>query len=164
VKHIRILHVDMDQFYAAVEEREHPEFRGKAVVVGADPKEGKGRGVVSTCNYVARGHGAKSGMPISRAWKLVPDAIYVRPNFKFYIAVSQKIMGILHRYSDKLERWGLDEAFLDVSQKTRTFKEAADFAKEIKLDIQREEKLSCSIGLAENKLVAKIASDFRKPD
>lgn len=124
----------------------------------------KARGVVSTSNYVARKHGVRSGMPISRAWKLLPEAIFVRPDFKLYIEVSQKIMRILQGHSDKLERWGLDEAFLDVSQRTRTFKEAVDLAKKIKLEIQREEKLSCSIGVAENKLAAKVASDFRKPD
>jgi DNA polymerase IV (DinB-like DNA polymerase) len=154
----------MDQFYAAVEEREHPEFRGRPVVVGADPKKGGGRGVVSTCNYMARKHGVKSGMPISRAWKLVPDAVYVRPNFKLYIETSQRVMEILQRHSAKFERWGLDEAFLDVSRETESIKEAADLATEIKIEIQREEKLSCSIGVAANKLVAKIASDFRKPD
>jgi DNA polymerase IV (DinB-like DNA polymerase) len=159
-----IFHVDMDQFFAAVEEREHPEFKGKPVVVGADPKEGKGRGVVSTCNYVARKFGIRSGMPISRAWKLCPDAIYLLPNFKLYIQASSRIMAILRKYADKFERWGLDEAFLDVSSRVRSFREAKKLAEEIKREVRESEGLTCSVGVGSNKLVAKIASDFKKPD
>lgn len=159
-----ILHVDMDQFYAAIEEREHPEYRGNPVVVGADPKEGAGRGVVSTSNYEARKFGIKSGMPISRAWKLCPAAIYVRPNFKRYIATSSRIMAILRRYAEKFEGWGLDEAFIDVSSKVNDFREAKRLAEKIKSEIYEEEGLRCSIGVAPNKLVAKIASDHEKPD
>ncbi len=154
----------MDQFYAAVEEREHPEFQGQPVVVGADPKDGKGRGVVSTCNYKAREFGIRSGMPISRAWKRCPDAIYLRPNFKLYIEASSRIMDILRKHADKLERWGLDEAFLDVTAKVHNFTDAARLAKKIKREIHTNEKLTCSIGVGPNKLVAKIASDFQKPD
>ncbi len=159
-----VLHVDMDQFYAAVEEREHPEFRGRPVVVGADPKDGEGRGVVSTCNYAAREFGIHSGMPISRAWKRCPDAVYLRPNFELYIEVSSRIMEILRTYADKFERWGLDEAFLDVTSKVQDFEVATKLAEEIKREIHREERLTCSIGVGPNKLVAKIASDFNKPD
>jgi len=158
-----IFHVDMDQFYAAVEEREHPEFKGKPVVVGADPKGGKGRGVVSTCNYEARKFEIHSGMPISRAWKRCPEAIYVLPNFKLYIETSSRIMGILRKHGDKFEQWGLDEAFLDVSSKVRNLEEATKLAKNIKQEIRKSEKLTCSIGVGPNKLVAKIASDFKKP-
>ena len=159
-----ILHVDMDQFYAAVEERERPEFKEKPVVVGADPKDGRGRGVVSTCNYNARKYGVKSGMPITRAWKLCPDAIFLRPNYKLYIETSNRIMIILRQYPDKFEQWGLDEAFLDVTSKTRNFEEAEKLAITIKREIHNKEKLTCSIGVGPNKLVAKIASDFKKPD
>jgi len=159
-----IFHVDMDQFFAAVEEREHPKFKGKPVVVGADPKEGKGRGVVSTCNYVARKFGIRSGMPISRAWKLCPEAIYLPPNFKLYIQASSRIMVILGKYADKFERWGLDEAFLDVSARVQSFKQARKLAEKIKRKIRESEGLTCSIGVGPNKLVAKIASDFKKPD
>jgi len=159
-----IFHVDMDQFFAAVEEREHPEFKGKPVVVGADPKGGKGRGVVSTCNYEARKFGIRSGMPISRAWKLCPDAIYLPPNFKLYIQTSSRIMEILRKYADKFEQWGLDEAFLDVSSRVRSLKEAEELAKNIKREIHKSEGLTCSVGVGPNKLVAKIASDFKKPD
>ncbi len=154
----------MDQFFAAVEEREHPEFKGKPVVVGADPKEGKGRGVVSTCNYEARKFGIRSGMPISRAWKLCPDAIYLPVNFKLYIQTSSRIMAILRKYADKFEQWGLDEAFLDVSSRVRSSKEAEKLAENIKQKIRKSEGLTCSIGVGPNKLVAKIASDFKKPD
>jgi len=159
-----IFHVDMDQFYAAVEEREHPEFKGKPVVVGADPKEGTGRGVVSTCNYEARKYSIRSGMPISRAWKRCPDAVYLQPHFKLYIQASSRIMAILQKYADKFERWGLDEAFLDVGSKVNNFEEARRLAVAIKEEVYEKEKLTCSIGIGPNKLVAKIASDFEKPD
>jgi DNA polymerase IV (DinB-like DNA polymerase) len=159
-----IFHVDMDQFFAAVEEREHPDFEGKPVVVGADPKAGKGRGVVSTANYEARKYGIRSGMPISRAWKLCPDAIYVKPDFQLYIPTSERIMKILGKYAEKLERWGLDEAFLDVSNKAASSKKARKLAEEIKKEILKKEKITCSIGVGPNKLVAKIASEFEKPN
>jgi len=159
-----IFHVDMDQFFAAVEEREHPEIRGKPVVVGADPKEGKGRGVVSTCNYEARKYGVRSGMPISKAWKRCPDAVYLPVNYPLYVEVSQRIMSILRAHADKFESWGIDEAYLDVSTKVKDFEEAKMLAQAIKQEIYEKEKLTCSIGVGPNKLVAKIASDFQKPD
>ena len=159
-----ILHVDMDHFYSAVEEREHPEYKGKPVVVGADPKDGTGRGVVSTCNYEAREFGIRSGMPISRAWRLCPDAIYVQPDFTLYGRVSSKIMAILRTHADKFEQWGFDEAFLDISSKAQNFQEAKRIAEAIKREIYDETGLTCSIGVGPNKLVAKIASDFQKPD
>jgi len=159
-----IFHLDMDHFYTAVEERERPELKGKPVVVGADPKEGRGRGVVSTSNYEARKAGVWSGMPISRAWRLCPEAVYLPPNFPLYIKVSIEVMDIARRYADKFEQWGIDEAFLDVSERVRDFNEAEALAKEIKREILKEEKLTCSIGVGPNKLVAKVASDFQKPD
>src|SRR3990170_373805 len=159
-----IFHLDMDHFYTAVEQREQPEYKGKPVVVGADPKEGKGRGVVSTSNYEARKAGVRSGMPISRAWALCPEAIYLPPNFPLYIKVSSEIMNIAQKYADKFEQWGIDEAFLDVSSKTNDYAEAEALARQIKREISDEEQLTCSIGIGPNKLVAKIASDFQKPD
>ncbi len=159
-----IFHVDMDQFYAAVEQREHPELEGKPVVVGADPKEGKGRGVVSTCNYEARRFGVRSGMPISRAWKLCPDAVYLQPTYGLYTQASSRIMTILRKHADKFEQWGLDEAFLDVSTRSRNYEDARRLAERIKREIYEKERLTCSIGIGPNKLVAKIASDFKKPD
>ena len=112
-----IFHFDMDHFFTAVEEREHPELKDKPVVVGADPKGGTGRGVVSTSNYQARKFGIKSGMPISRAWKLCPEAVYLPVNYELYARVSNEIMQILRKHADKFEQWGIDEAFLDVTSR-----------------------------------------------
>jgi DNA polymerase IV (DinB-like DNA polymerase) len=154
----------MDHFYTAVEIREHPEYKGKPVIVGADPKQGKGRGVVSTSNYEARKAGVRSGMPISRAWKLCPEAVYLPPNFPLYIRVSNEIMEIARSYADKFEQWGIDETFLDVSSKAQDFTEAETLAKKLKQEIYEKQRLTCSIGVAPNKLVAKIASDLQKPD
>jgi len=159
-----IIHVDMDHFFAAVEEREHPEYRGKPIVVGADPKEGKGRGVVSTCNYEARKYGVRSGMPITKAWKLCPHAVFLPVNHSLYLQVSARIMDILSQYVDKFESWGVDEAFLDISSRVKDYEEARRLALRIKKEIYEKEKLTCSIGVGPNKLVAKMASDFQKPD
>ena len=159
-----IIHVDMDHFFTAIEEIVHPEIKGKPVIVGADPKEGKGRGVVSTCNYEARKFGVKSGMPISKAWKLCPEAIYLPVNYELYTEVSDRIMDILRKYADKFESWGIDEAFLEVTPKVKDYAEAEALARKIKKEIFEGEKLTCSIGVGPNKLIAKIASDFQKPD
>jgi len=159
-----IFHIDMDHFFTAIEEREHPEYKGKPMIVGANPKEGKGRGVVSTCNYEARKFGVRSGMPISKAWKLCPEATYLPVNYELYVKVSNEIMDILREYSNKFEQWGIDEAFLDVTSEAKDYAEAEALARRIKREIQEKEKLTCSIGVAPNKLVAKIASDFQKPD
>ena len=154
----------MDHFYTAIEERERPEIKGKPVIVGSDPKEGKGRGVVSTSNYEARSVGVRSGMPISHAWKLCPLAVYLPPNFPLYIKVSNEIMEIARKYADKFEQWGIDEAFLDVSSKVKTPAEAEVYAKQIKQEIKAKIGLTCSVGVGPNKLIAKVASDFQKPD
>ena len=159
-----IFHLDMDHFFTAVEERERPEYKGKPVIVGANPKGGKGRGVVSTCNYEARSFGVRSGMPISKAWKLCSEAIYLPVNYELYVKVSNEIMDMLRKYTDKFEQWGIDEAFLDVTSKAKDYAEAEVLARQIKKEIYEKEKLTCSIGIGPNKLVAKIASDFQKPD
>lgn len=159
-----IFHLDMDHFYTAVEERERPEIKGKPVIVGADPKGGKGRGVVSTSNYMARRAGVRSAMPISSAWRLCPEAVYLPPNFPLYIKVSGQIMDISRKYADKFEHWGIDEAFLDVTSKVKDYAEAEALAYRIKQEIKEKENLSCSIGVGPNKLVAKVASDYQKPD
>src|SRR4030066_294602 len=159
-----IFHLDMNHFYTAVEEREHKEYKGKPVVVGADPKEGKGRGVVSTSNYEARKAGVRSGMPISRAWKLCPEAVYLPPNFPLYIRVSNEIMDIARGYADKFEQWGIDETFLDVSSRAKDYGEAEALAKKLKQEIFEKQRLTCSIGVGPNKLIAKMASEFQKPD
>jgi DNA polymerase IV (DinB-like DNA polymerase) len=159
-----IFHVDMDHFFSAVEEREKPNIKDKPVVVGADPRQGKGRGVVKTCNYKARAYGVQSGMPISRAWTLCPHAIYLQGNYQLYKQTSKEIMKILKTYSEKFQQWGLDEAFLDMTNHVSDYDEAAGLALNIKHDILWSQQLICSVGVAPNKLVAKIASDFEKPD
>ncbi|MFW6111237.1 MAG: DNA polymerase IV [Thermoproteota archaeon] len=159
-----VAHVDMDHFFTAVEVREHPEWEGEPVVVGADPEGGAGRGVVSTCNYQAREFGVRSGMPISRAWKLCPQAVYRPVNRQLYRRVSHRIMDLLRGYTQKFEQWGIDEAFLDLTSRVEGYQEAAALAQQIQQQILEQEGLTCSIGLGPNKLVAKIASDYRKPD
>jgi len=159
-----IFHLDMDHFYTAVEERERPEIRGKPVIVGADPKEGKGRGVVSTSNYLARASGVRSGMPISHAYRLCPNSVYLPPDFPLYIRVSNEIMSIARQYADRFEQWGIDEAFLDVSESAKDFTQAEALARQIKQEIKAKEGLTASIGVGPNKLIAKIASDYQKPD
>jgi DNA polymerase IV (DinB-like DNA polymerase) len=159
-----IFHLDMDHFFTAIEEREKPELRGKSVIVGADPKEGKGRGVVHTSNYEARKFGVRSAMPISRAWKLCPAAVYLPPNYQLYVRVSNEIMDVLRKYACKFEQWGIDEAFLDVTSRVKDYTEAEKLAQQIKTEIREKQKLTCSIGIGPNKLVAKIASDYKKPD
>ncbi len=154
----------MDHFYTAVEERERPEIRGKPVIVGADPRGGKGRGVVSTSNYAARASGIRSGMPISQAYRLCPNAVYLPPDFSLYIRVSKEIMTIARRYADRFEQWGIDEAFLDVSERAKDFVEAEALARQLKLEIKEREGLTASIGVGPNKLIAKVASDYQKPD
>jgi DNA polymerase IV (archaeal DinB-like DNA polymerase) len=159
-----IFHMDMDHFYTAVETRENPTLKGKPVIVGADPKGGQGRGVVSTSNYEARKAGVRSGIPISRAWKLCPEAVYLAPNFPLYILVSNEIMTIARGYADKFEQWGIDEAFVDVSSRVNDYAEAEVLARKLKQEICEKEKLTCSIGVGPSKLIAKVASDFHKPD
>ncbi len=159
-----IFHLDMDHFYTAVEVRENPLLMGKPVVVGSDPKEGKGRGVVSTSSYEARAAGVRSGMPISQAWLLCPNAVYLRPNFPLYLKASSEIMAITRRYAETFEQWGIDEAFIDVSDRVHDWAEAEALARQIKQEIKEKQHLTASIGVGPNKLVAKVASDFQKPD
>ncbi len=166
-----IAHIDMDAFYAAVEERYHPELRGRPVVVGADPKDGRGRGVVTTANYLARKYGIRSAMPISRAWRLAeaartrgdPEAVFLRGNRPLYREVSQRIMAILAKGADAFEEASIDEAYLDLSS-LADFAKAEAHAKALKREILDCEGLTSSVGIAPNKLLAKIASDFQKPD
>ncbi|HVN66151.1 MAG TPA: DNA polymerase IV [Methanomicrobiales archaeon] len=158
-----ILHLDMDSFFASVEERERPEIRGRPVVVGADPKGGHGRGVVSTANYEARKYGIRSGMPISRAYALCPGAVYLPPDFPLYLAVSRGVMGILGKYGKGPGQVSIDEAFLDITP-AGDYPAARELAVRIKEEIRENEHLTCSIGIGPSRIVAKIASDFRKPD
>lgn len=158
------MHIDMDCFFAACEEKINPELSKKAVVIGADPKSGKGRGVVSTCNYMARKFGIKSGMPVSRAFKLNSNAVFLPVNFRLYNSVSERIMKILSSYSGRSQQTGIDEAYLDITEKISDFADAKILALKIKNEVYGKEGLTCSIGIASNKLMAKIASDFNKPD
>jgi DNA polymerase IV len=159
-----ILHVDMDAFYAAVEQRDHPEYRGKPVIVGSDPKGGKGRGIVATCSYEARKFGVHSAQPISKAWQLCPQGIYVLPDMRKYVRVSERIMNILLEFTDMLEQVSIDEAFLDVTGSKKLFGTGREIAAKIKRRIQNELQLTASIGVAQNKFIAKVASDLKKPD
>jgi DNA polymerase IV (DinB-like DNA polymerase) len=157
-----IMHADMDCFFAAVEEREDPSLEGRPVVIGADPKGGTGRGIVATCNYEARRYGLHSAMPISIAYRKCPKGVYLRPRFPLYSAASRKIMDILRGSADVLEPAGIDEAYLDVSSRG-SFLAARDLARSIQSEIREKERLSASVGVGPNKLIAKIASDHRKP-
>ena len=159
-----IFHVDLDAFYVSVEARENPALRGAAVVVGADPEQGKGRGVVITCSYEARKFGLRSGMPISRAWKLCPTAAYLPPNFDLYERVSEEVMRTLKGFGDSFEQTGIDEAFLDVTGRVATLAEAQQLAQVVKNAVRSVHGLTCSIGIGPNKSSAKIASDLQKPD
>jgi DNA polymerase-4 len=159
-----ILHLDMDAFYAAVEQRDHPELRGRPVIVGADPRGGLGRGVVSTASYEARRFGVGSAMPISRAYKLCPQGVFVPVDMDRYGRVSDELMAILGRYTDLVEPVSIDEAFLDVTGSRRAFGPPLEMARQMKAAIVAELRLTASVGLATSKLVAKVASDLRKPD
>ena len=159
-----ILHVDMDAFFAAVEQRENPAIKGKPVIIGADPREGSGRGVVSTCSYEARKFGVHSAMPISQAYKLCPQAVYLPPNGRLYSQVSRSIFEIFYEFTDAVEPLSIDEAFLDVTGSVRLFGDGEKIARLIKDRIVEKEHLTASVGLAPNKYLAKIASDLRKPD
>jgi nucleotidyltransferase/DNA polymerase involved in DNA repair len=159
-----IFHVDLDAFYVSVEAWEDPSLRGKPVVVGADPEAGKGRGVVVTCSYEARKFGLRSGMPISRAWKLCPQAVYLRPNFELYERVSKQIMETVKGFGDAFEQTGIDEAFLDVTGRVRGIDEATALAMALKKSVKDIHGLTSSIGIGPNKSTAKIASDMQKPD
>jgi DNA polymerase IV (archaeal DinB-like DNA polymerase) len=162
---------DMDAFFASIEERDNPLFRGLPIVVGADPKEGKGRGVVSTANYQARKYGIHSAMPISRAWRLSekakhrgnPPAVFLPVNIEHYAEVSARIMQILRRSAPLVEEAGIDEAYLDLSF-ARSFKKAREICEKIKQEIKASEQLTASVGIGPNKLIAKIASAQQKPD
>ncbi|MDB5013717.1 MAG: polymerase [Daejeonella sp.] len=158
----KIIHIDMDAFYASVEQRDFPEYRGKAIVVGGSP-EGRG-GVVATASYEARKFGIKSAMPSKKAVQLCPEVLFVKPRFAAYKEVSTKIREIFRRYTDLIEPLSLDEAYLDVTNDKLDIGSAIDIAKQIKQAIKNELNLTASAGVSTNKFVAKIASDMNKPD
>ncbi len=154
----------MDAFFAAVEQRDHPELLGKPVIVGADPKNGKGRGIVATCSYEARKFGVHSAQPISEAWRLCPHGIYLPPAMEKYQRASDRIMSIFLDFTDLVEPISVDEAFLDVTGSLRLFGTGPEIAARIKERVRRQTRLTCSVGIASNKFVAKVASDLKKPD
>ena len=156
--------MDMDAFYAAVEERDRPELKGKPVIIGADPKGGTGRGVVSTANYEARKFGVGSAMPISTAYRLCPQGIFISPDMGKYSAISLEIRDVFEAFTDLVEPVSVDEAFLDVTASVRLFGDGETIARRIKARIREETKLTASVGVAARKLIAKIASDLEKPD
>ncbi len=159
-----ILHLDMDAFFAAVEQRDRPELRGKPVIVGADPRGGRGRGVVSTASYEARRFGVGSAMPISQAWRACPHGVYLAPDMEKYARESERIMAVLRRVTDEVEPVSIDEAFLDVTHSARALGDGPAIARRLKDEIRAETQLTASVGVASSKLVAKIASDLGKPD
>jgi len=161
-----VFHVDMDAYYASCELKEHPEWRGRPVIVGADPRGGLGRGVVLTATYEARKYGVRSGMPISQAYRKCTDpaTVYVRPHFDLYVRTSREAFETVRSFADVFEPWGIDEAFLDVTAKAGTWDRARGLAAELKAAVRERHELVCSVGAAPNKAVAKIASDFGKPD
>jgi DNA polymerase-4 len=156
-----ILHLDLDAFYASIEQRDHPEYRGKSVIVGGSPDR---RGVVATASYEARKYGVHSAMPSRTAQRLCPDAIFLPARFEVYRAVSQQIMAIFRNHTALVEPLSLDEAYLDVTNAVHTLEEAARLAQEIKRQIWDQTQLTASAGISYCKFLAKIASDAHKPD
>ena len=166
-----VAHIDMDAFYAAVEERDTPRFRGLPVAVGADPEDGKGRGVVAAANYKARDYGIHSAMPVSTAWRLSEDArrkgqppvVFLSVDMKKYAAVSERVMAIVRSFTPTVEEAGIDEIYCDLSL-AGSYAKAEEVCRAIKQEILAEERLTASVGIGPNKLVAKIASNENKPD
>ncbi len=156
----KIIHIDMDAFYASIEQRDHPEYRDKPVAVGYGGK----RGVVAAASYEARAYGVRSAMPSLMAKRLCPSLIFVLPRFEQYKLVSKQIMQLFFEYTDRVEPLSLDEAFLDVSENKKGIKSATIIAKELKEKIFRRVRLRASAGVSYNKFLAKIASDYQKPD
>jgi len=159
-----IVHVDMDAFFASCEERDNPSYRGKPVIVGADPAGGSGRGVVSACSYSARKFGVHSAMPISIAYRKCPHGVFLRVDMRKYSRISREIFEILESFTPDIEPISIDEAFLDITGSFHLFGTPVDTCRKIKAGILAETGLTSSVGLAPNKMTAKIASDIDKPD
>lgn len=161
IKHYH-LHLDMDAFFASVEQLDHPEYRGKPLIVGGKPEDR--RSVVSTASYEARKYGVHSAMPTYKAYELCPNGIFVYGNMKRYSEVSYHVMSILHDYSPDVEQMSIDEAFIDLTGTEKLFGPPIETAKKIKERVKRETGLTISVGIAPTKYLAKIASDMNKPD
>ncbi|MDY0318396.1 MAG: DNA polymerase IV [Candidatus Cloacimonadaceae bacterium] len=157
----KIIHIDMDAYFAAIEIRENPSLKGKCVIVGGPPNS---RGVVSTCSYEARKFGIRSGMSSYQAWKLCPQAVFVHSSFQLYKEISAQIRSIFYTWTDMVEPVSLDEAYLDVTQNKGGIEDAVQIAREIKAEVFRQTRLTCSAGVSFNKFLAKIGSDLNKPD
>ncbi len=157
----QIIHVDMDAFYASVEQLDNPDLIGKAVIVGGDPKQ---RGVVSAASYEARKFGVHSAMPMSQAIRLCPNAIVLPVRMKRYAELSQQIHAIFQQFTPEIEPISLDEAFLDVTGSLRLFGSAEKIGRDIKYQVKEQLGLVASVGIASNKFLAKLASDLNKPD
>lgn len=158
---MNILHCDLDAFFASVEQRDHPQLKGKPVIVGGLPGS---RGVVSTCSYEARFYGVRSAMPINQAYRLCPQGFFLLPDLHKYQGVSQQVFAILQRYSPIIEPLSIDEAFLDVSASHLLFGSSTQIASMIKQDVSQELGLTISVGIAANKFLAKLATNLSKPD
>lgn len=157
----KIIHIDMDAFYASVEQRDFPEYRGKPVIVGGSPE---GRGVVAAASYEVRKYGVHSAMPAAKAVRLCPQAIFVKPRFEVYRKVSEQIREIFFQFTDLVEPLSLDEAYLDVTENHLHMPSATLIAQEIRKRIKEKTRLTASAGVAYNKFLAKVASDLNKPD
>lgn len=159
----KIIHIDMDAFFASVEERDNPDLKGKPVIIGSDPRKIGGRGVVSTCNYEARKFGIHSAMSSKEAYERCPQAIFISGNYQKYREIGMQIREIFRCYTDLVEPMSIDEAYLDVTENKRGIKSAIKIAKMIQYDIWQEVHLTCSAGVSYNKFLAKLASDYDKP-
>lgn len=159
----KIIHIDMDAFFASVEERNNPDLKGKPVIIGSDPRKTGGRGVVSTCNYEARKFGVHSAMSSKEAYERCPQSVFISGNYQKYRKVGMQIREIFKRYTDLVEPMSIDEAYLDVTENKLGIKSAIKIAKMIQYDIWQEVHLTCSAGVSYNKFLAKLASDFEKP-
>ena len=166
-----IAHIDMDAFFAAIEERDRPRLKGLPIVVGADPMDGRGRGVVSTANYKAREYGIRSALPISIAWQLSqkakkenkPEAVFLLVNFEKYKKASELISKIVREFAKIVEEASIDEFYFDLSE-AGSFEKAGRICEKIKKEVKAKENLTASVGIGPNKLIAKLASDSQKPD
>ncbi|EOT41857.1 DNA polymerase IV [Enterococcus columbae] len=159
----KIIHIDMDAFFASVEERDNPELAKYPLVIARHPKDTKGRGVVTTANYIARQYGIHSAMSAKKAYELCPQAKFIPGDYQKYRAISQQIRAIFLRYTDVIEPVSIDEAYLDVTENKLHAKSAMKVARLIQEAIWRELHLTCSAGVSYNKFLAKLASDYQKP-
>ncbi|WP_416353107.1 DNA polymerase IV [Agrilactobacillus fermenti] len=161
----KIIHVDMDAFYASIEMKRHPKLRRRALIIARDPRQTHGKGVVTTANYVARQFGVHSAMPAQKAWELTKDQrpVFLPPDFATYREVSAQVHDIFREVTDVIEPVALDEAYLDVTENKLGFKQAIEAAIYIQSKIYKRLALTCSTGISYNKYIAKLASDYRKP-